>query len=145
VGLGLVRWGPRARKLSLNGIPPTSCPRWLLNTTCGAPSSRWSRRNDCARVCAWSLRSWWVPPVSDRAVRLQLMRAERAIRGAWLRGSISTGGGRGEFLPQHLAPVVFVSFASDPEQCAPLCLLLALASRSALLLRSTWLPRSPSL
>jgi hypothetical protein len=31
--------GTEARKLSLNGIPPTSCPRWLLNTTCGAPSS----------------------------------------------------------------------------------------------------------
>jgi hypothetical protein len=23
--------------------PSTSCPRWLLNTTCGAPSSWWAR------------------------------------------------------------------------------------------------------
>jgi hypothetical protein len=23
--------------------PSTSCPRWLLNTTCGAPLSRWTR------------------------------------------------------------------------------------------------------
>jgi hypothetical protein len=83
-----------------------------------AAALRLSCCHDRARACAWPLRSWWVPPVTDRAVRLQLMRAEHAIRGAWLRGSISTGGGRGEFLPQHLAPVIFVSFASDPEQCA---------------------------
>jgi hypothetical protein len=31
------------------------------------------------------------PALGDRANRLQLMRAERAIRGAWLRRSISTG------------------------------------------------------
>jgi hypothetical protein len=45
-----------------------------------------------ARACAWALRSWWAPLVSDGVGHLHLMRAERAIRGAWLHGSISTGG-----------------------------------------------------
>jgi hypothetical protein len=42
--------GARSRSLGTEGAealprwdPPTSCPRWLLNTTCGAPSSRWAR------------------------------------------------------------------------------------------------------
>jgi hypothetical protein len=40
----------RSRSLGTEGAeafprwdPSTSCPRWLLNTTCGAPSSRWAR------------------------------------------------------------------------------------------------------
>jgi hypothetical protein len=53
---------------------------------------RLPRRNDRARASASPLRSWWVPPVSDRAVCLQLMRAGRAIRGAWLHGSIKPRG-----------------------------------------------------
>jgi hypothetical protein len=45
--------GARSRSLGTEGAealprwdppPPTSCPRWLLNTTCGAPSSWWARR-----------------------------------------------------------------------------------------------------
>jgi hypothetical protein len=39
--------GARARSLGTEGAealplwdPPTSCPSWLFNTTCGAPSSR---------------------------------------------------------------------------------------------------------
>jgi hypothetical protein len=42
--------GARSRSLGTEGAealprwdPPTSCPRWLSNTTCGAPSSRWAR------------------------------------------------------------------------------------------------------
>jgi hypothetical protein len=37
------------------------------------------------------------------AVHLQLMRAERAIRGAWLHGSINPRGGRGEFFTSALS------------------------------------------
>jgi hypothetical protein len=55
---------------------------------------RLPRRNDRARARVWPLRLWWAPPVSDRAARLQLMRAERSIQGACLRGSISTGEGK---------------------------------------------------
>jgi hypothetical protein len=40
---------------------------------------------------------------SHGAAHLQLMRAECAIRGAWLRGSISMGGGRGEFFTSALS------------------------------------------
>jgi hypothetical protein len=42
--------GPRSHSLGTEGVealprwdPPTSCPRWLSNTTCGAPSSRRAR------------------------------------------------------------------------------------------------------
>jgi hypothetical protein len=42
--------GARSRSLGTEGAealpqwdPPTSCPRWLLNTTYGAPSSWWAR------------------------------------------------------------------------------------------------------
>jgi hypothetical protein len=85
-----------------------------------AAALRLPRHNDRARACAWPLRSWWALPVSDGAAHLQLLRAECATRGAWLHGFISMGGGRGEFLPQHLALVAFISFASDSEQRAPL-------------------------
>jgi hypothetical protein len=37
-----------------------------------------------ARACAWLFRLWWGPLVSDWCRLLQLMRAERAIRGARL-------------------------------------------------------------
>jgi hypothetical protein len=40
----------RSRSLGTEGAealprwdPSTSCPRWLLNTTCGAPSNQWAR------------------------------------------------------------------------------------------------------
>jgi hypothetical protein len=42
--------GARSHSLGTEGAealprwdPPTSCPRWLLNTTCGVPSSRWAQ------------------------------------------------------------------------------------------------------
>jgi hypothetical protein len=50
-----------------------------------APAALWlPRRNDRARACAWTFRSWWDPLVSDGCRHLQLMRVEHAIRGVWL-------------------------------------------------------------
>jgi hypothetical protein len=61
------------------------------------------------------------------------MHAERAIRGAWIHGPINPRGGRGESLPQHLAPVILVPSASDPELRSLLRLRLALTSSPRIL------------
>jgi hypothetical protein len=49
-----------------------------------AAALRLLRRNDRARACTWPFRSWLGPLVSDGCRHLQLMRAERVVRGAWL-------------------------------------------------------------
>jgi hypothetical protein len=61
-------------------------------------------------------------------VHLQLMRAERAIRGARLHGCVNPRGGVGDPLPQHLAPIAPAFSAFVPEHRAPLRLRPAFTS-----------------
>jgi hypothetical protein len=51
-----------------------------------------------ACACARLFRSWWGPLISDGRYHLQLMRAERAVRGARLPWIYKSKGKEGEFL-----------------------------------------------
>jgi hypothetical protein len=50
IGLGPVRWGLRARKHSLSGIPLLTASVLALNTTCGAPLNS-SFKDRLGRAC----------------------------------------------------------------------------------------------
>jgi hypothetical protein len=49
-----------------------------------AAALRLPHRNDRACACTWLFRSSWGLLISDGCRHLQLMHAERAVRGAWL-------------------------------------------------------------
>jgi hypothetical protein len=70
--------------------PPASCPRWLSNTTCGAPSSRRARGSARIRVPSSSLTLRSEVPVRTRRGSGFEPLISRAVRGgAWAAPSFA--------------------------------------------------------
>jgi hypothetical protein len=85
-------------------------------------------RNDRARACTRTFRSWWGLLVSDGCCHLQLMHAARAVRGAWLPWIYKSKGKEGESFTSKLRVCRPLLLASAPEHRAPFRFLLAFAS-----------------
>jgi hypothetical protein len=76
--------------------PPASCPRWLSNTTCGAPSSRQARGTARMRVPSSSLTLRSGAPVRTRRGSGFEPLISRAVRGgAWAAPSLRLRPSRG--------------------------------------------------
>jgi hypothetical protein len=81
--------GARSRSIGTEGAealprwdPPASCPRWLSNTTCGEPSSRWARGTARMRVPSSSLILRSEAPVRTRRGSGFEPLISRAVRGS---------------------------------------------------------------
>jgi hypothetical protein len=95
--------GARSRSIRTEGAealprwdPPASCPRWLSNTTCGAPSSRRARGTARMRVPSSSLTLRFEAPVRTRRGSVFEPLISRAVRGgAWADPSLRLRPSRG--------------------------------------------------
>jgi hypothetical protein len=96
----------------VGGVGRRTCPP--------AAALRLPRHDDGARAVMWPPRSWWAPLASERAFRLQLMRAGRALQRARLAAYKSDRRGRGGFLPLLSAFAVPAPCSSAPEPFLPL-------------------------
>jgi hypothetical protein len=103
---GFARWGSvpfdrdRGRGSSPSVGSPASCPRWLSNTTCGAPSSRWARGTARMRVPSSSLTLRSGAPVQTRRGSGFEPLISRAVRGgAWAAPSLRSRPSRGLGVP----------------------------------------------
>jgi hypothetical protein len=100
--------GARSRWMGTEGAealprwdPPASCPRWLSNTTCGAPSSRRARGTARMRVPSSSLTLRSAAPVRTRRGSGFEPLISRAVRGrAWTAPSFCVCGRRGVWASQ---------------------------------------------
>jgi hypothetical protein len=100
--------GARSRSLGTEGAealprwdPPASCPCWLSNTTCGAPSSRRARGTARMRVPSSSLTLRSEAPVRTLRGSGFEPLISRAVRGrAWTAPSFRVCGRRGVWASQ---------------------------------------------
>jgi hypothetical protein len=95
--------GARSRSIGTEGAealprwdPPASCPRWLSNTTCGAPSSQRARGTAQMRVPSSSLTLRSGAPVRTRRGSGFEPLISRAVRGGiWAAPSLRLRPSRG--------------------------------------------------
>jgi hypothetical protein len=105
--------GARSRSIGTEGAealprwdPPASCPCWLPNTTCGAPSSQWARGMARMRVPSSSLTLRSGAPVRTRRGSGFEPLISRAVRGgAWAAPSLRSRPSRGLDVPALEASV----------------------------------------
>jgi hypothetical protein len=128
--------GARSRSIGTEGVealplwdPPASCPRWLSNTICGAPSSRRARGTARMRVPSSSLTLRSEAPVRTRRGSGFEPLISRAVRGSvWAAPSFAFAAVEGSGLASprgagwqhcvawvHAEPALFQAGAGRPS------------------------------